>query len=116
MTPIILPWPPKQLTPNFKRRHHWSKYVNQTRNYRRTCWALALNMLDASDMDALAIVVTFHPPDRRRRDDDGCIGAFKAGRDGLADAFLCDDHIFRPTYRFGEPVKGGQVLVEVRSA
>jgi crossover junction endodeoxyribonuclease RusA len=113
---IELPWPPKQLTPNFKRRHHWSKYVNETRYYRKTCWAIALGHLHAVGMDSLPLVITFHPPDRRRRDDDGCIGAFKAGRDGLADAFLCDDNIFRPTYRFGEPVKGGRVVVEVVAA
>lgn len=102
--------------PNFKRRHHWSRYSGPTRYYRKTCWALALNRLDASEMDALPLVITFNPPDRRRRDDDGCIGAFKAGRDGLADAFRCDDNIFRPTYRFGEPVKGGRVTVEVLPA
>jgi crossover junction endodeoxyribonuclease RusA len=41
------------------------------------------------------------------------IGAFKAGRDGVADALGCDDHGFRPTYRFDEPVKGGAVVVEI---
>lgn len=57
--------------------------------------------------------VSFFPPDRRRRDDDGCIGAWKHGRDGMADAFGLDDHAFRPEYRFCEPIKGGKVVVEV---
>jgi hypothetical protein len=42
------------------------------------------------------------------------IGAFKAGRDGVAEALGCDDYKFRPAYQFGEPVKGGKVVVEIR--
>lgn len=57
--------------------------------------------------------ITFFPPDRRKRDDDGMIGAFKNGRDGVADALGSDDHKFRPTYCFGEPVKGGRIEVTI---
>jgi hypothetical protein len=41
------------------------------------------------------------------------IGAFKAGRDGVADALGCDDHTFRPAYHFAEPVKNGRVVVSI---
>lgn len=112
---VEFPWPPKQLTPNFKRRKHWSAYRTPTQLYRSACWALAKEAklaVAAGDLPVL-MSITFCPPDRRRRDDDGMIGAFKAGRDGLADALGVDDHRFRPIYRIGEPVKGGKVVVEL---
>ena len=38
--------------------------------------------------------VDFYPPDKRRRDDDNVIAAFKAGRDGLADACVLMIRVF----------------------
>lgn len=114
---IRLPWPPKELMPNFKRRHHWSRYQPQTRDYRKTCWADTRNALGGGNpelSDPLPMEIAFYPPDRRKRDDDGVIGAFKAGRDGLADALGVDDHTFAPKYTFSEPVKGGAVLVHIK--
>jgi crossover junction endodeoxyribonuclease RusA len=106
---IELPWPPKQLMPNFKRRKHWSVYRPFIAKYREDCaWLVKLSRVRGT-----LLTVTFCPPDRRRRDDDGMIGAFKAGRDGVADALGCDDHLFRPSYHFGDVVKGGAVLVEI---
>lgn len=100
-------WPPKELTPNAKRRKHWRSYSDITARYRQDCKDLAI----AAKAKGRIVAVTFHPPDRRRRDDDGMIGAFKAGRDGIAEATGVDDHKFRPQYRFGEPVRGGSVIV-----
>jgi crossover junction endodeoxyribonuclease RusA len=37
----------------------------------------------------------FYPPDRRNRDDDNLIAAFKSGRDGVADALGVNDKRFR---------------------
>lgn len=115
MTSVTLPWPPKELTPNFKRRKHWSAYRQPTATYRLACKALtkaARIGVPACDVPIL-LTITFNPPDRRRRDDDGMIGAFKAGRDGIADALGVDDHWFRTSYVIGEPVKGGRVVVSV---
>lgn len=109
LTIVSLPWPPKELTPNFKRKHHWSKYRPFERSYRHTCWALTLE----AKAHGRLLSVTFNPPDRRKRDDDGMIGSFKNGRDGIADALRTDDHNFRPDYRFGNPVPGGRVVVEI---
>jgi crossover junction endodeoxyribonuclease RusA len=106
---IELPWPPKELSPNAKRRKHWSSYRPHTIKYRHDCCWLVKD----KRVRGTLLSVTFYPPDRRRRDDDGMIGAFKAGRDGVADALGCDDHAFRPAYKFGEPVKGGQVVIEI---
>lgn len=110
---VELPWPPKELTPNFKRRKHWSFSLKPTKQYRQTCCALALVAGARKTGDKFGMMIAFFPPDRRKRDDDGMIGAFKAGRDGLADAIGVDDHVFRPTYSFGDPVKGGKVVVTI---
>jgi crossover junction endodeoxyribonuclease RusA len=106
---IELPWPPKELTPNARRRNHWRVTQRHAKAYRAECgWLTKIER-----PRGVILSVTFCPPDRRRRDDDGMIGAFKAGRDGVADALGIDDCTFRPTYRFEEPRKGGAILVEI---
>lgn len=106
---LNLPWPPKELFPNAKRKAHWSKYAPKAAAYRKACWALTLEAKAKGTLRS----VTFFPPDRRRRDADGMIGAFKSGQDGIADALRVDDNLFRPSYWFGDPVKGGLVRVEL---
>ena len=49
---IKFPWPPKQLNPNFKRSNHWRKYQPQTKEYRKSCWGLTLEVTGASPADA----------------------------------------------------------------
>jgi len=116
---IELNWPPACLTPNAKRRKHWSAYRGPSSKYRADCMWLTRAWLTANGGPSLVgkgltiQSITFYPPDNRRRDDDGMIGAFKAGRDGVADALGVDDHSFRPTYNFGEPVKGGKIVVTI---
>ncbi len=114
-TVIELPSPPKELNANFKRRHHWSAYRPHTKQYRHDCFWLTEKQLDRKlDVSgALPIQIEFYPPDRRLRDDDGMISAFKAGRDGMADAFGVNDNVFKPTYVICEPVKGGKVVVKL---
>ena len=56
--------------------------------------------------------VDFYPPDKRRRDDDNVIAAFKAGRDGLADALRIDDSRFR-LHPYLQTKPGGFVLVKM---
>jgi crossover junction endodeoxyribonuclease RusA len=62
------------------------------------------------------IAIEFCPPDYRRRDRDNLIASMKAATDGLADALGIDDSKFITSYRMGQPVKGGAVLVTVRQA
>jgi len=110
---VDLPWPPARLFPNRARTQSWRKNANLARIYRRECWVMTL----ASKVQGKRLLkVCFHPPDKRRRDDDGCIAAFKAGRDGVADALRIDDYHFRPEYSFGEPVKWGKVVVTIGDA
>jgi len=109
---LVLPWPPKELTPNFKRSNHWTKYRKHIKAYREQCgWIARTYYKPWHKIESLEFTVQFNPPDRRKRDHDGMIGGFKAGIDGLADAFGCDDNIFRITYVFGEPVKNGKVTI-----
>lgn len=102
---VIVPFPPVELSPNF--RGHWSKRAKVTKNYRRLCWALALEaklkvpeyaQKDGADPDGkIAVRLDFFPPDRSIRDDDNVPASFKAGRDGIADALKCDDARFQTT-------------------
>jgi len=98
MTTVILPWPPKDLSPNA--RAHWRAKAPVTAAYKRACWALAVEAgLRApedvdSDSQRLHLWLEFYPPDRRARDDDNMIASFKAGRDGLAQALGVDDKRF----------------------
>lgn len=115
---IVLPWPHKSLTPNAKRRKHWSVYqphANADRLIAKTRTTLALPLAEKRQIAAqgrIPMVVRFYPPDHRRRDDDGIISAFKHLRDGIADALGVDDHIFKPQYIFMDPEKPGRVEIE----
>jgi crossover junction endodeoxyribonuclease RusA len=111
---VELTWPPRGLFPNRARTQHWSKNARLAAAYRRECWILT----KASKARGTLLKVVFHPPSRRRIDDDNAIAAFKSGRDGVADALGVDDNTFRPEYRFAtaEPVKWGKVVVTIGDA
>ena len=109
MTLVELPWPAPILFPNAKKRHHWSKVGKAAKLARNYAWAIA----QQAKAKGRILEVQFYPPDRRNRDDDGMIGAFKHYRDGIADATGIDDRHFRPKYAFFEPVAGGKIVVTV---
>lgn len=120
MTTITLPFPDKRLSPNAKRRKHWRTYQPVANAARDLGWALTLEAVPPAARQAIAasegkiaMTITFVPPDRRRRDDDGMIGAFKHARDGIAKALGVDDSRFRPNYQFAEPAKPGRVEVSL---
>ena len=109
---VCLPWPPKELSPNA--RTHWATKARIAKRYRATCHILAKQARLQAGEGPIHLVVTFAPPDRRHRDDDNCTGAFKAGRDGVADAMGVDDSRFRVTASIStEPVKGGCVVLTI---
>lgn len=117
---ITLPWPDVRLTPNAKRRKHWRTYqpaikADRAAGHALTCCALSLaqKRAVAAYEGKIALSVTFFPPDRRLRDDDGMISAFKHLRDGMADALGVDDHRFRATYAFADAEKPGRVEVTI---
>lgn len=90
---ISFPWPPSELSPNS--RVHWSRRARFAKGYKKTCWALTIKEGLAVTWDGpVHLWLTFFPPDRRARDDDNMIGAFKYGRDGLALGLGIDDKRF----------------------
>lgn len=110
---MTLPWPPKVLSPNA--RAHWSVKNRAVKLYRDNCAWLTKAAGLRVDWDGFVhATITFYPPDRRHRDDDNMIGAFKHGRDGVADALCVNDKRFRihPIVS-DEVVKGGSVVVRI---
>jgi len=93
MTTIKLPWPPKDLSPNA--RVHWSKRSKAAKSYRLACATLTKQAAPKlPESERLVLWITFYPPDKRHRDDDNLIAAFKSGRDGLAEALGINDKRF----------------------
>lgn len=110
---VQLPWPQPQLWPNYTRMHPARK-AKYKRAYKTACWALAMKAkLCAPGTELIGLELTFHPPDRRKRDDDGMEGAFKHGRDGLALALKIDDTRFRSSKIIGPVVSGGMVVARL---
>lgn len=110
---IELPWPPKELSPNA--RIHWAKRSKIAAKYRADCHLLCRAAgVKVPEGRRLLLALEFVPPDKRRRDDDNCLAAFKAGRDGLADALGIDDSRFvTQLYLSDQTTKGGAVRVRI---
>ena len=122
---VDLPFPPRELSPNA--RSHWAKKSKAAKAYRQQCRVLLMAEATNQGWDVPALIaqadgqkggihlwIDFYPPDRRHRDDDNCAAAFKAGRDGLADALEIDDRMMRMhPFLHAEPVKGGLVRVTI---
>jgi len=119
---LCLPWPDKRLSPNA--RVHWRTKAAATRRARRITRKLALGKGWGKQWARLlreslrlALLIEFYPPDRRRRDDDNLVAAFKAYRDELATVLGIDDQHFIAEPRLCEPnakVKNGYVEVSLR--
>jgi len=107
---VILPWPPKELSPNSrKHRLHTTKF---RKGYKTACWAVAKEA--KPDRTKTHLDITFSPPDGRRRDLDNMLGSIKYGLDGLALALGVDDSDWTLTIRKGAKVKGGAVYIELK--
>lgn len=111
LTIISLPWPAKELSPNYRSRTHHGK-ARATKTARTLAWGMTLE----AKAQGTLLTVTFNPPDRQRRDRDNMIASTKAFQDGIADALKVNDHIFDPEYRVGNPTPGGRVVVEIGEA
>lgn len=106
---LVLPWPPKELSPN-ARIHRLAK-ARAAKTYREACWALTkqAKLVPAG----MHLKVTFVPPTRQPRDLDNCLAAIKSGIDGMADALGVNDRDFRPITIDISPDIGGMVIVEL---
>jgi crossover junction endodeoxyribonuclease RusA len=114
---VLLPWPPKELSPNA--RVNWRKLrgpQSPGERYKQTAWALCKEArLTVAPGDGwISLFITFSPPDRRRRDIDNMLASLKSGLDGIALALGVDDQRFGTiTMTRGEPVKHGKIVVAI---
>ncbi|GAC1572981.1 MAG: hypothetical protein NVS3B5_02210 [Sphingomicrobium sp.] len=110
---VNLPWPDRALHPNS--RSHWAIKADATKRARSDAAVAALAAgLRKMSVSRLSVTAIFCPPDNRRRDTDGCLSALKASFDGIADVTGVDDHTWDIAIRRSDPVKGGNVLIEIR--
>lgn len=108
---VSLPWPSRALSPNS--RCHWSKKAAAAKKARRDAYLITRASGLRIDWEGdIHLWLTFYPPDRRNRDDDNIIAAFKSYRDGIAEALGIDDKRFRLRPWVSDTVvKGGSVTV-----
>ena len=115
MITFFLPWPDRRLSPNA--REHWAKKAKATKKARQTAWGAALEAKASRiSADRLSVSVTFCAPNKRKRDLDNCISSLKPSFDGIADAVGIDDSNWQLAFRWGDPVPGGAVKVELEAA
>jgi crossover junction endodeoxyribonuclease RusA len=115
MTEILVPFPPSELNPN--RRLHWAAKARHTKAYRNLCGMHALEAgARRGQYERVRVTITFYPPDKRPRDRDNMIAAFKAGQDGIADVTGIDDANWITSYAFEAPQPGGGVSVKLEES
>ena len=114
---IVLPWPPRGLSPNA--RLHWAPKAKLTKQVRAAAAAItrqAVRQVEPLEWihgnKALPVTVALFPP-HGRLDWDNAVAMQKANLDGVAEGLAVNDKRFRPAFVFGQPVKGGRVVVDV---
>jgi len=103
---ITLPWPPSCLSPNSRT----DRRASSTSRIKYRGDATLLARPHRADYHP-HLVITFHPPNNRRRDLDNMLANIKSGLDGIAAGLGVDDADWSLTIRKGEPIKGGAVVV-----
>jgi Holliday junction resolvase RusA-like endonuclease len=91
---IIMPMPPKVLTPNgrpFSRRGMIGKAVASKKQRLLAIERVEQLELDTIPWPAVSVKYIFYHPVNRRRDDDNYIASMKAARDGIVQAGLVTD-------------------------
>ena len=115
---VVLPWPDPRVFPNYRLSHHWRASHKQVKAAREDGWASTLAALEArppgiDKTQRIPVRVRFVPPDKRKRDEDGCLGAVKPYLDGIADALRVDDSLFSLTPQHDPAAKPGFVEVTI---
>ena len=115
MIRVELPFPSPALFPNRANGRHWTGLRKAKDAARDMAFAMTCNALGRTFIAGdVALRITFHAPDKRRRDRDNCLAAAKHQLDGVALALGINDAQFEPvTVRRGEPVKGGMMVLEI---
>jgi crossover junction endodeoxyribonuclease RusA len=112
MITISLPWPAKALSPNA--RVHWSVKHRQAKAAKELGYWLAqqYSTMPLREADALDVIVTFYPPDNRKRDGDNLLASIKSHLDGIALAVGIDDSRWQwQGIYMGDSLKPGRVDV-----
>ena len=118
MIRVELPFPNWDLSPNKASGRRWEGLTKAKDEAKQSAYVLTRKTVGPRDKPLAAgdvpLCVTFHAPDKRRRDRDNCLAAAKHQLDGVALALGIDDAQFEPlTVRRGEPVKGGLMVLEI---
>ena len=109
---LLLPYPPSSLNPNS--RLHPMALHRAKKAYKQTVmWEAKAQGASKVPAEALVVNVCFAAPDKRARDLDNVIAAFKAGQDGLAEVLGVDDSKWTVSHGFAFPKKPGRVVVEI---
>lgn len=116
---IRLSWPDRALSKNVKSPWGKGAQIRRTKAVaaqRKEAWGKALEQsVKRIQSDRPVIKLSYHPPDRHKRDLHN-MGEMLAGAiDGIQDAMGKDDRHFDVRYprEWGDVVKGGCVMVEV---
>ncbi len=106
-------WPSRGLWQNA--RPHWAQRAKAARIARQEACGEALlrGAAKIKGHAAYRVVVTFFPPDNRKRDPHNFPATAKAYLDGLADALGVDDCIFDVEWKTGPVEAPGSVHFEV---
>lgn len=108
---VELPWPDRILSPNA--RAHYMKVAQAKSAYSATCFWLTKATIRDPIEDRRHLRITFHPPDRKRRDLDNMLASIKYGLDGFSRGLGVDDFEWSLTITRGQPAKPGAVIIEV---
>jgi len=112
---IELGWPANALSPNHRSRSHWPRTRALAAAKKEGFLACKAAMMGGGaprwSNPRIAFVITAYPPDKRARDDDNVKASLKAHRDGIALALGIDDSRFAERFQWGEPVRGGKIIV-----
>lgn len=110
---LTFPFPNSKLSGNSRKAH---RYLTRERQAARELgyWTAIEAKLSFSGAKPLEFYMLICPPDRRRRDDDNVLSAFKSTRDGIFQALCLDDSLIRRTVlERGDVEPGGAVYVEL---
>ena len=95
MTTLVLPWPPKELSPNVS--SHWAAKGRLRKKLRSDCYMLAYaaGVKPQDGVEGYSIGLIFCPPSGRHFDADNLVARCKGLLDGVADAAGVNDRNFR---------------------
>lgn len=111
---IRLPYPPKILWPN-GRGHRMAK-ARKAKAYKHDCgWLLNSRRSALKACTTRVVTWTCHPmPSGPAPDEDNFAAALKYAIDALAEAWGINDRELTHRYQFGERVKAGAVVLEIK--